>query len=895
MALAVGSRLGSFEILGSLGAGGMGEVYRARDLRLQRDVAIKVLPDSLVHDRDRNARLDREARLLATLNCQHIAAIYGFEEANGCKALILELVEGPTLAERLGTGALPPREALHIAWQIADALDTAHEKGIIHRDLKPANIKVTGDDVVKVLDFGLAKGVTPESSPDLSQSATITGVGTRAGVILGTAAYMSPEQVRGLSLDKRTDIWAFGCVLYEMLAGRAAFQGQTLSDVAAAVLRSEPDWSALAADTPAHVRRLLPRLLHKDPRKRARDIADVRFELDESTTDTVANHASRSPTTSRVALSVWRSLVLAAVALAATIAVLSLLRPWGAAPLPTAGIGRAVVSQLTNYGGLESYAALAPDGRSFVYVSSAGGQSDIWLRQTAGGDTVRLTDDRAVESDLAFSPTGEGIYFTRSDAGQISIWRIGALGGNARKIVDHARTPAPSRDGQQLAWLAPESTPQFQSLVVAATDGGSPRTLLRNLVFQTTVSPSWSPDGRFIAFSPGALFEPRNLFLVRVTDGTIQQVTRFDKSTEGILAQVWLPDSRHLVVAYWAAAGAQLDRNDMGIVDTRTGQISRLTLNVDQQFESLSLSADASRLIATASHVEREFWRVPYGQDAEANGAGGERVLDASWDPMWTYVSRDGRTLLYNNARAGSRNLWTTPLHERPQAHQITAVPGNAVMHSSLSPDKTRVAFVSSTNGTSDVWVQNVDGSGLRQLTNDPAADAWPVWSPDGETIVYSAVVRGVRETRIVASRGGASQKLIDGVFRGDWIQRADGPGTWIVTSDGAGGIRLIDVASRTVVWNKHLTAFLGLPMFSADARSISVPFTEASERDSIAVFDTATGTHRVAVRFQGPFKIYFRASWIDNDRAFAVNRYHTRSHIVMFDNFWQPPSPSDR
>ena len=271
--------IGPYEIVSPLGAGGMGEVYRAHDTKLKRDVALKILPAHVSRDVERLARFEREARVLASLNHPHIATIYGVDETDGVRALILELVEGPTLAERLGGGPVPVREALSVARQIAEALDAAHEKGIVHRDLKPANIKVTPDGIVKVLDFGIAKMRAPDEAA--VEASTVTTVGTRAGTLLGTAAYMSPEQARGQAVDKRSDIWAFGCVLFEMLTGQAAFAAQTISDTVARIIEREPDWSRLPSTTPANVRRLLRRCLDKDPKQRLRDIGDARVNLDE--------------------------------------------------------------------------------------------------------------------------------------------------------------------------------------------------------------------------------------------------------------------------------------------------------------------------------------------------------------------------------------------------------------------------------------------------------------------------------------------------------------------------------------------------------------------------------------------------------------------------------------
>ena len=436
--LAAGTRFGGYEIQSPLGAGGMGEVYRARDVRLRRDVAIKVLPESVALDRERIDRFEREAHLLAALNHPNIATLYGIEEANGATALVMELVDGPTLADRLHSGAMPIREALTIARQIADALDAAHEKGIVHRDLKPANIKITADGIVKVLDFGLAKGVeNPSSASDLANSPTVTVHDTRAGAILGTAAYMSPEQARGLVVDKRTDVWAFGCVLYEMLAGRRAFTGDTVSDVIAAVIRAEPVWEALPATTPPIVRRLLSRLLDKDPRRRLRDIGDVRFEIDEA----LAGRASIEPDAVRSGERAWLRTAIVSLsvvgALVAIVAFLLLRRP--ALP-PGPAIGQMIVSQLTNYGGTEGAGALSPDGRSFAFVSDHGGASDVWVRQVAGGEPVRVTDDAAVESDLVYAPDGETIYFTKTEGPVRSIWKLARSGDNRAKCsTTHSR------------------------------------------------------------------------------------------------------------------------------------------------------------------------------------------------------------------------------------------------------------------------------------------------------------------------------------------------------------------------------------------------------------------------------------------------------------------------
>ena len=892
MALNVGERLGHYEVTALIGEGGMGQVWQATDTKLNRQVALKILPEAFASDPDRLARFQREAQALASLNHPGIAAIYGLEESGDTRALVLELVEGSTLADRIAQGLIPVDEALPIAKQIAEALEAAHEAGVIHRDLKPANIKVREDGTVKVLDFGLAKALAGDTSEtDLSQAPTITAAvgGTREGVILGTAAYMSPEQARGKPLDKRADIWSFGCVLYEMLTAQRAFAGNTLTDTLVAVIERDPAWDVLPAQTPVRVGQLLRRCLHKRATHRLRDIGDARLELDEASAGDVAVVA---PTVPPVDLAVRRWRIVAGAALVALVVGvgLTLSRDAGLnmTPPATLSTGGAIATQLTNYGRSEEASALAPDGRSFAFVSDHAGTPDIWLRQVSGGELVRLTDDAEIESELVFAPDGDAIYFSRAEG----IWRIGTLGGQAQTVVLGANRPSPSPDGQQLAYYL--GNDGGFALTVGALDGRSTQTLADGILPGGTSGitvPSWSPDGRFVAFTRAGLFAPSNLFVVEVETGEMRQVTNFTTSQDGIRnSHVWLPDNRHLVVSYVVGGVSQLS-NDLGLLDVEDGSIVRLTLSAAQSFESLSVSADGSRLIAVAREYDREVWKVPFGPDPDANGQAATRILDRVIDPMWTHVSRDGTTLLYNTATTGSRNLWSMPLDGSAPPRQITTIADGSVMHASLSPDGTRVAFVSSARatGSSDVWVQNVDGSGLRQLTDDEEADSWPVWSPDGRTIVFGADSpdRG-RRTRRVPVVGGLAEEFLDGRFRGDLIPQPDGTGTWLVTRwPGIRGPRLIDYETRTLLWEERLAGSgLSLPMFSPDGRLISMPSSGTADGDGIWVFNSATGERRLAVSFPERFRMYFRADWTDDGTAFIVNRYETPSHVMLFDEF---------
>jgi eukaryotic-like serine/threonine-protein kinase len=383
MALSPGARLGPYEILSLLGAGGMGDVYRAKDTKLHRDVAIKVLSDLFVNDPERLARFQREAQVLASLNHPHIGAIYGLEESDGVRALVLELIEGPTLAERVAQGPLPISEALVVARQVAEALAAAHERGIIHRDLKPANIKFTRDGLVKVLDFGLAKALIGDVlGPDLTQASTVTVGATQEGTLLGTAAYMSPEQARGKAVDKRTDIWAFGCVLYEVFTGKRAFDGDDLSVTLATVLKEEPDWNAWPADVPASVRSLVQQCLQKDRKQRVGDITTALFVVNNPVMIALPV-ITPSTQRSRTRLAWTVSAILAALCTVAASAVAYLWR----APVDKHIYRSSMLATFSSDANVNAGAmlSLSPDGRRLAFVGSdANGNSLLYVRALDG-------------------------------------------------------------------------------------------------------------------------------------------------------------------------------------------------------------------------------------------------------------------------------------------------------------------------------------------------------------------------------------------------------------------------------------------------------------------------------------------------------------------------------
>ena len=504
LSLRPGTRLGSYEITTQIGAGGMGEVYRATDTNLKRAVAIKVLPASVAGDAERLARFQREAEVLAALNHPNIAAIYGLERSTGTIALVMELVEGPTLADRIAQGAVPVDEAVTIAKQIAEALEAAHEQGIIHRDLKPANIKVRPDGTVKVLDFGLAKAMEAPGgmSPGVSQAPTITtpAMMTGAGMILGTAAYMSPEQARGKTVDKRADIWAFGCVLFEMLTGTRAFTGDDVQETFVAIMRDEPEWARLPAALSPTIGTYLRRCVQKDPRQRVQAIGDVRLAL-EGVFDT---GASQSVGVVAVAQPMWRRLLPYAAG-AVVASVVMGLAGWSVWP---ANEPRTVTrfdyvlpeGQALNFvAGTNQLLAVSPDGRHFVYSTLAG----LYLRAMGELD-ARLIPGTAFalgtpNFNPVFSPDGESIaYFVRGEVRRI------AIGGGAPVVIAKTEMEGPVPAGLAGASWGTDNTILFSARLGiwrVSADGGTSERVISNDKGESMGSPRLLPDGDSVLFS----------------------------------------------------------------------------------------------------------------------------------------------------------------------------------------------------------------------------------------------------------------------------------------------------------------------------------------------------------------------------------------------------------
>ena len=752
MTLAAGTRLGPYEILSPLGAGGMGEVYRARDTRLDRDVAIKILPAGLEADPERLARFEREARLLASLTHPNIAAVYGFEEHEGRRFLALELAEGETLAERIARGPLPVDEAIDVARQIAHAVEAAHEKGIVHRDLKPANVKIDPDGKVKVLDFGLARALegdtgSDSSSIDLTQSPTLTHRMTQAGVILGTAAYMSPEQARGKRVDRRTDVWAFGCVLYEMLTGRRVFDGETVSDMLAAVLRADVDWSALPADTPGSVRRVLKRCLERDPKSRLHDIADARIELEAPEAPaSVRSIPDRKPRIARALLAAAAAVAIAALALLAR-------RSSGQGP-PAPSFRLSVLlspdEPLTE--DLGSSVVISPDGTRLAYVTG-GAKPALYVRRLDQLSGTAFPDTESASSPF-FSPDGQWIAFFA--AGKLR--RVPAAGGPAVDIGD-APNPRGGAWGSDGTIVFSPST--ASGLVRIASTGGAPEPLTRPDTAASERSHRWPcflPGGRTVLFmvqlrgrdydegtieavdldsktrkvvhrggsfpryaAPGhLLFARRNVLMAMPFDArrletkgapeplveNLLSVTGAEATGDGS-AQFDVAPSGLLVYRRGLAA----QRASSLVVIDRTGRVVRQFPDA-KPFSEPSFSPDARFVAAEVDGAPTSIWVADVESGAMRRLTFGTRASSPSWTP-------DGKIVTYAVNEAYGEDV----LQTAPGAAQGAAPPP----------------------GRSIYW-KNADGSGdEHRLITSKGVLYGPVWSSDGRTLYYQA---GFPETR---------------------------------------------------------------------------------------------------------------------------------------------------
>ncbi len=823
MPLEKNMRLGPYEILSPIGAGGMGEVYRAKDSKLGRNVALKVLPDAFARDADRMARFQREAKILASLNHTNIATIHGLEDSGNTHALVMELVEGPTLADRIRLGPLPMDEALRIAKQICDALEYAHEHGVVHRDLKPANVKVTADDTVKVLDFGLAKAIEGDAeSADLANSPTMSRMATLAGVLLGTAAYMSPEQAKGKRVDRRADIWEFGCVLYEMLTGKMAFRGETVTDTLAAVIKEEPDWTRLPAATPVRVRVLLRRCLQKDPKQRLRDIGDARIALEEVLSGAQEQASATTAGGPGRRWLLWAVGGVAGMFVAATILFAFLYFRQGQRPVVSQAVRFEVpLPEKTSFTG--GAPTVSPDGRKLAFIATgADGQSRLWVRSL---DTVELRPLQGTEgangwpfwspdsSALAFVAAGKlmkvdisgGSPQVLCDAPSIvfgGMWKsdhqiIFSVIGRLLQVPDFGGTLSPVGplvtgafpsllpDGRHFLYsVGPPGVPNagiFVGTLESKAGGGLSDNKLSKESSQAIYVPSSDPALGYVLFlratsgstSSGTLmampFDPQLLKMVGEPIPVAEQVQSFSASPSGVLA-------------YWfgtSSVNGPSRGNIQGQLTwfDRTGKALG-TIGDSGLYRTLAISPDGKRVAFERADPQNFSNRNIWIYDI-ARGVTTRFTFDSGWDanPVW---SPDGSRIAFGGLRTGKFDIYQKA-SDLAGEDELVFASETQKLPSSWSHDGRFLLFYSPV-GATHVWVLPLDGTAANRkpfpFEQSEFFQAVGRFSPDGRWVAYQSNESGKDEIYVrpfsAASDAGSSSPAATPIA-GKWMVSKDG------------------------------------------------------------------------------------------------------------------------
>jgi len=715
--LTAGMRLGPYEITGALGAGGMGEVYRARDTRLNRDVAIKILPELFASDADRLARFEREAQAVAALSHPNILGIHDFGRgpadsltAGGIAYAVMELLDGETLRDRLSAGALPRRKAVEYGVQIAQGLAAAHDKGIAHRDLKPENLFITREDRVKILDFGLAKPLDVGSA-----GATLASSGTAAGTVMGTVGYMAPEQVRGAGTDHRSDIFAFGAVLYEMLAGRRAFIGDSPADTISAILNAEPaDLDSVSGGMPPALERIVRRCLEKKPDLRFQSARDLAFALETLTGPGSGTLAAAAGDVAPAPSAPPRFMPASLPWIIAALAVIAAAAAWvTASRAPDREIPWQAFTAITDAAGVETAPSLSPDGSTVAYATRAQGTWDVYVQRVGGRTAVPVAaDPEREESGPAFSPDGLMIAYYQADTTG-GIFVAGATGESARRVTDFGFHPAWSPDGKRIVFSTEEITSPYSrlsesALWVVAAAGGSPVQVTGT---SDAAQPAWSPSGARIAYWSNTGGQ-RDVYTIPAGGGTRVAVTD-DAALDW--DPTWSPDGRYLYFA--SDRGGSMNIWRMA-VDQQSGEIrgvpESMTTGVQAWAEMPVFSKDGARL-------------------AFRSGVTATNPIAIPFDPV---TLRAGAPVILNNSNSSRRPT-------------------------DVSRDGRRLALANLGERQEDVFISAPDGSGLRRLTDDAARDRVPVWSADGRSLVFYSNRGGKWEIWSIGVDGGGLRKVV--------------------------------------------------------------------------------------------------------------------------------------
>ena len=813
MAFAIGTQLGSLEITGMLGKGGMGEVYRARDIRLKRDVAVKVLPDEFSHDSDRVARFQREAEVLASLNHPNIAGIHGLGEADGSRFLVLELVEGETLAERIERGTLPIDEALRLARSMCEALEAAHEKGVIHRDLKPANVKVTPEGVVKVLDFGLAKAMErAQGSGTLSQSPTLSLAGTQAGMILGTAAYMSPEQAKGLNTDQRSDIFSFGAVFFEMVTGRQAFQGDSVSEVLASILAREPDLSLMPHGLNPKIYDLLRRALEKNPKRRWHAIGDLRLELETAMAEPLAKPVE-APQAAPAPKPLWkRAVPVAAAAVltaALTIAGMRYFAPSTPKPLTRFSVTLGENQQFTGTG--RATVAISPDGSQMVYVANQRlyhrAMSELEARPIPGTETWQTV------LNPVFSPDGRSLAFWAvSDQ---TLKKIAVSGGASVTLC-----PVDAPYGMSWSEAGIVFGQGAKGILRVSENGGKPEVLVSAENDEVAQGPQVLPGGEVVlyAMSTGTSnsdsWDKAKIYVQQLKPGSARQLL-IDGGADARYVS-----TGHIVYAFGGTLFAV--PFDLGRLQVTGGQVPVV--------EGVRRSANTGSAQFSFSNTGSLIYvpgPISISGVAQITLAtlGREGGLERLKLPLKAYafprVSPDGKRVAVSTDDAKDSNIWIYDLAGSTAPRQLTL--GSANRYPVWSGNE-RVAFQSDREGDLGIFWQKTDGTGTAERLTKPEQGVAHIpdsWSPDGKALAYTAVKGSEAALWIYALQDKKASVFAEKA--GALIGRAafSPDGQWLAYQSSETGTNQIFVQPFPSTGAKYPLVRGGHPFWSPDGREI--------------------------------------------------------------------------
>lgn len=891
MALRAGTKLGPYEILSPLGAGGMGEVYRARDPRLQRDVAVKVLPAFVSRDPDRLRRFEHESRATGALNHPNIVAVFDVGRHEGVPYLVTELLEGSSLRDRLLVGPVPARKVTDYGVQIAHGLAAAHDKGIVHRDLKPDNIFICRDGRAKILDFGLAKLAEPETS-----DTTVTSLGatdqTGTGVVLGTAGYMSPEQVRGEKADSRSDIFSFGVVLYETLTGKRAFSGSTAADRASAILKEDPpDLRASGRNISPALARIVHRCLEKNPQERFESARDLAFHLEtlRADSDSGGIKASGSALPAR-SLATWVTVAVAVLVLFAA-GWLARGRIQGNKSQPVKFL------RLTDFAGLEESPAFSPDGRSVAFVSDSSGSRQIYVRLLAGGPPLQITHDAGAHLEPRWAQDSASIiYYTPPPEGdaQGTLWEMSALGGSPRRLESSLSGADVSHDGKRLTFFR-LGEKQMQ-LVASDRDGSNARVVMQAPVSFSYRKPRWSPDDRSIAFLHSRENWADDVYVVRTDGGNPKQVSGDNTLMSGL---AWLGDGSILYSSARGSTVLYLPTMHLWHISASGGAPQQVTFG-----EAGDENPDADRdgrIVVSRTHMQFDIWKFPTDGDPAENVRRAVRITHQTGQVQTPTLSPDDQKMAYLSDNGGHGNLWVMNL-PTGETRQITFEKNSSkVMGVPIwSPDGSYITFA--TNQPEILgrgvgyWLVRPDGSGLRLFVQE---GAWASWSGDSKWLYYadSSPVRPTGSFRLLKSPidGGPAAVVRSDNARGPALAPDGSALYYVVPLENLNG--LLDYELRVArpengdsvllarISGVRVPIWQGLhPVISRDGRSLALPLNDDYGTD-LWTIPTAGGKLQRITNF-APRRTFIarRISWSADGKWIFAAVGESDSDIVQID-----------